>query len=136
MKKLFLLAILSTPILFAGCNSGGAKTPVNTTKFNAEDHHPFVLLDKQVQRSVTSPGISQRVLPDGRLEVIANVRNREIRRIQVQINCVFKDENGFSTGDETPFRTLILDENAQESVQFVSMNDRARKYTIRVRQAR
>ncbi len=136
MKKIILSLVLAAPLLITGCSSGGAKAPVNTTKYNTEDHHPFVLLDKRVQRSITSPGISQRVRPDGRLEVIANVRNRENRRIQVQINCVFKDENGFSTGDETPFRTLILDENAQESVQFISMNDLARKYTIRVRQAK
>ncbi|MGB9602752.1 MAG: hypothetical protein ACPMAG_08175, partial [Limisphaerales bacterium] len=58
------------------------------------------------------------------------------KRIQVQINCVFKDEQGFSTGDETPWVNLILDENAQESVKFVSMNDKAKKFTIRVRQAR
>ena len=76
------------------------------------------------------------MLPDGRLEVIANVKNREARRIQVQANCVFKDEQGFSTGDETPFQNLILAENSTEAVRFTSMNTNARKYTIRVRQAR
>ena len=63
------------------------------------------------------------------------MRNRENRRIEVQINCVFKDEQGFPV-DETPFRTLILTENAQEGVQFTSMNNQAKTYTIRVRQAR
>jgi hypothetical protein len=96
----------------------------------------FVLLDPGVQRSVTCSGIQERVLPDGRLEVIAQIRNRENRRIEVQVNCVFKDQNGYSTGDETPFQTLILTENATEQVRFVSMNVQARKFTIRVRQAR
>ena len=73
---------------------------------------------------------------DGRLEVTANIRNRESRRIQVQVGCVFKDDQGFPTGDETLFQTLILTENAQEGVKFDSMNNLARKYTIRVRQAR
>jgi hypothetical protein len=54
----------------------------------------------------------------------------------VQANCVFKDINGFSTGDETPFAMLILTENATEDVKFTSMNALAKKYTIRVRQAR
>ena len=71
-----------------------------------------------------------------RLEVVAHLRNRENRRIEVQANCVFKDQNGFSTGDETPFVAVILTENATEDVRFVSMNNLARKYTIRVRQAR
>ena len=77
-----------------------------------------------------------RLLPDGRLELTANLRNREERRIDVQVNCVFKDEQGFPIGDDTPFQTLILTENAQEAVRFVSMNNRAKKYTVRVREAR
>ena len=67
---------------------------------------------------------------------MANVKNRENRRIQVQANCVFKDDQGFSTGDETPFQTLILAENSTEAVHFTAMNTLAKKYTIRVRQAR
>jgi hypothetical protein len=74
-------------------------------------------------------------LPDGRLRVIANLRNREARRIQVQVSCVFKDEDGFPTGEKSNWRDLILTESAQEGVEFVSMNDKARKFTIRVRQA-
>ena len=88
------------------------------------------------QHSVTSSGISERTLEDGRLEVIAQIRNRENRRIEVQANCVFKDQNGFATGDETPFQALILTENGTEQVRFVSANALAKKYTIRVRQAR
>ncbi|MGA4643632.1 YcfL family protein [Limisphaera sp. 4302-co] len=101
-----------------------------------ESTERLVLLDPGVQHSVTCSGIQERVLPDGRLEVIAQIRNRENRRIEVQVNCVFKDQNGYSTGDETPFQTLILTENATEHVRFVSMNAQARKFTIRIRQAR
>ncbi len=86
--------------------------------------------------SVTASGTTTRELEDGRLEVIVQLRNRENRRIEVQANCVFKDINGFSTGDETPFKTVILTENATEDLQFVSANAKARRYTVRVRQAR
>ena len=96
----------------------------------------MVLLDPGVQYSVTYTGIQETTLPDGRLEVVAHLRNRENRRIEVQANCVFKDLNGFSTGDETPFVTVILTENGTEDARFVSMNNLAKKYTIRVRQAR
>jgi len=139
MKKplLFVLTLGAVAVLFAGCETHeGASAPVNTTQFDLENNSNFVLLDPGAQHSVTSPGIQQRVLEDGRLEVTANLRNRENRRIQIEVNCVFKDEQGFSTGDETPFQTVILTENAQESVKFTSLNNKARKYTIRVRQAR
>lgn len=137
MKKIVLSVIVcaATAALLTGCG-GGASLPQNTRKYDFENQTNFVLTDVHVQRSITSSGIQQRVLEDGRLELVVNVRNRESRRIEVQIQCVFKDEQGFSSGDETPWQTLILTENTQEAVQFVSMNSKARKYTVRVRQAR
>lgn len=115
---------------------GGAYTPRNTNRYDFENSERFVLLDKATERSVTCTGIQERPLDDGRIEIVANVRNRLKRRIQVQINCVFKDEQGFPTGDETPFQDVIMTENAQEGVRFTSMNNKAKRYTIRVRQAR
>lgn len=136
-SQLVLLFTLATAALFtAGCKTHeGAYTPVNATKFDTENKAGFVLMDPGAQRSVTCSGIQQATLADGRLEVAANVRNRENRRIQVQINCEFKDEQGFAV-DSTPWQTLILTENGQETVRFTSMNSQAKKYTIRVREAR
>ena len=116
---------------------GGAYTPRNATVYDLENRETLVLMDKGVQHSVTSGGpIQEGINADGRLEIVANLRNRENRRIQVQVSCVFKDAQGFSTGDETPWQNLILTENSQEAVRFVAMNDKARRYTVRVRQAR
>jgi uncharacterized protein YcfL len=124
-------------VLLAGCaTEPGPFLPQDTTKYTVENTEKFVLLDKPTQYSITCTGLQERVLPDGRLEVVANVKNRENRRIQVQINCVFKDGQGFTTGDETPFQTLILAENSTETVRFTAMNTLAKRYTIRVRQAR
>jgi uncharacterized protein YcfL len=123
--------------LAAGCvNEPGPFAPLDTTKFTLENTDRFVLLDKPAQNSVTCTGLQQLLTGDGRIEVVANVKNREARRIQVQINCVFKDDQGFSTGDETPWQTLILSENSTEAVRFTAMNTQAKKYTVRVRQAR
>ena len=152
-RNILLSAMASALFLAAGCvkvsekvqgvattvvtgHPGGAYETVNATKYDLENQQLFVLLDQGTARSVTCSRLEQRPLPDGRIEVLANVRNRQERRIQVEINCVFKDDHGFSTGDETPFQTLILTENAQETVRFVSANALAKKYTIRVRQAR
>jgi hypothetical protein len=133
-----LLAV-TAGLFAAGCSTGHDKGPylpqsVQTPPY--ENTERFVLLDPGAQYSVTCPAINERWLPDGRLEVAAQMRNRENRRIEVQANCVFKDQNGFTLGDETPFQTVILTENATEQVRFVSANNLARKYTIRVRQAR
>jgi hypothetical protein len=136
------LALLLTSLaaaLAAGCTSThdkGPYLPQNPQTPAHENKEPVVLLDPGVQYSVTCSGLQEMTLPDGRLQVTAHLRNRENRRIEVQVNCVFKDQNGFSTGDETPFVPVILTENSQQDVTFASMNDRAKKFTIRVRQAR
>ena len=122
--------------LLAGCQStAGSRQPLDSTKYTIESTDKFVLLDQEAEPYVTCTGLQERVLPDGRLEVVANVKNRENHRIQVQIDCVFKDEQNVSTGDETPFRNLILTENSTEAVKFTALNNRARQYTIRVRQS-
>jgi hypothetical protein len=130
MKKAFAF-LLATSAILTGCHTGGAYAPVNATKFDLENHSPFVELDSRVARSVTSSGVQETRLPDGRLQVAVNIRNREERRIEVQINCEFKDAQGF-TIDRTPFQTLILRERAQETATFISMNNQAQRYTIRV----
>lgn len=136
-KPMLLLSATAALALFAGCvTEPGPFAPLDTTKYTLENTEKFVLLDKPAQISVTCTGLQERALADGRLEVVANVKNRESRRIEVQINCVFKDEQGISTGDETPFQTLILAENSTEAVRFTAMNTAAKKYTIRVRRAR
>jgi hypothetical protein len=132
-----LLSAVVAVGLVSGCSTPeeGAKLPQNADKYNYEDTAKFVLLDSGAQRSVTSPGIQEGRTSDGRMKVTANLRNRENRRIEVQANCVFKDAQGFAI-DETPFRTVILDENATESVSFESFRKDVSKYTIRVRQSR
>ena len=134
-----MLAVGGAFLLVAGCASTHDKGPYlpQTSKTPAyEGKEPVVLLDPGVQYSVTCSGIQEQTLPDGRLEVVAHLRNRENHRIEVQANCVFKDQNGFTTSDETPFVMVILTENATEDAKFVSMNNLAKKYTVRVRQAR
>jgi hypothetical protein len=136
-KPTLVLAATVALALSAGCAAPtGPFQPLDTTKYTLENTDRFALLDQPAQYSVTCTGFQERMLEDGRLEVVANIKNRENRRLEVQINCVFKDEQGFSTGDETPFQTVILSENSTEAVRFTAMNTKAKKYTVRVRQAR
>lgn len=136
-RPMIVLALAAAILALSGCaTEPGAFTPQDTTKYTVENTEKFVLLDKAAQYSITCTGLQERILPDGRLEVVANVKNRESRPLQVQVNCEFKDEQGFSTGDETPFRDLILAENSTEAVRFTAANPLAKRYTIRVRQAR
>ena len=136
---LFSSLTLAAVALFAqGCTTSsetGAFAPQNTTKFDTEMKEKFVLMDPGTQYSITCMGLQESSLTDGRLQVAAQVRNRENRRLQVQVNCEFKDAQGFAI-DSTPWETLILTENSMETKTFISANDKAKRYTIRVREAR
>lgn len=121
--------------LLVGCAHEGARPPLATRQFDLENTSEYALMGPRVQRSVTFSSTQKRILEDGRLEVITNMRNRENRRIEVQASCIFKDENNFSTGDETPWQTVILTENSQEAIKFTAMNPKAKNFTIRVREA-
>jgi hypothetical protein len=134
----YFFTIASAGLLAAGCSTHDkgpyqAQWPA-TPAYETRD--PVVLLDPGVQYSVTYSGVQSRTIEDGRLQVTVQLRNRENRRIEVQANCVFKDENGFLDGDETPFQMVILTENATQDITFTSMNNLAKRFTIRVRQAR
>ena len=136
--KILALLPITAALLIAGCSTydKGPYLPQQSKTPAYENTERFVLLDPGAQRSITCTGIHEATLSDGRLEVTAQIRNRENRRLEVQANCVFKDGNGISTGDETPFQTVILTENSTEQVKFTASNAASKKYTIRVRQAR
>jgi hypothetical protein len=140
MKKIIaLMGAAVAAVVVTGCQSTYDKGPYLSEPSKTphyEGSERFVLLDPGVQYSVNLATYMERTLDDGRLEVIAHLRNRENRRIEVQAQCVFKDALGNTTGDETPFQTVILTENSTEQVRFVSSNDQAKRYTVRVRQAR
>jgi len=139
MKKQILPIVITASALIAtGCSSTYDKGPYLPQKSKTppyEDTERLILLDPGVQYSVTLATYQQRTLEDGRLEVVVGLRNRENRRLEVQVDCLFKDEAGVVT-DEAPFQAIILTENATEQVKFTSANALAKKYTVRVRQAR
>ena len=129
MKKILTLSACLA-ILLNGC---GAPTATISTIAN---NSKFVALGSLGSRIVQCTALQENTLPDGRLEVRANILNLVNKRVDLQVNCIFKDAQGFSTGDETPFQTLILDETAQETITFTSLNTKAKDYTVRVRLAR
>jgi hypothetical protein len=133
---LFIFAAALTGWLLAGCHLGrGPFLPHETTKYSIESTEKFALIDEPAQLSITCTGLQERINGAGLLEVTANVKNRENRALVVEIRCVFKDDNGFSTLDETPWNALTLGAGATEAVHYTAVNHLAHKYTIVVRGA-
>ena len=129
MKKILTLSACLTSLL-SGCGAPTARQSAISTDSK------FVALGSLGSRIVQCTTLQENTLPDGRVEVRANILNLVNKRVDLQVNCIFKDAQGFSTDDETPFQTLILDETAQETITFTSLNTKAKDYTVRVRLAR
>ncbi len=137
MKNYKLYLPLAALALLVGCKTTGPYAPEAEKRPGLDERTATIaLMDEAVKTSVTSAGDRGTILLDGRLRAEANLKNRESRPIVVQVQCVFKDEQGFDTEGDAKWVTLPLAENATETVTFDSMNTKARKYTIRVKQAR
>jgi hypothetical protein len=133
-RTLCLSALIAGTALLTGCETGGGARPPAQATDNYETTAKFAMMGAHVQHSVTCTGLQERKNEDGRLEVAANLRNLENRRLEVQAQCVFKDPQGFEL-DSTPWETVILTENSQETLHFTAMNNKATDYTVRVREA-
>jgi uncharacterized protein YcfL len=129
-----LLAVTLSAFWLAGCHTRTASyLPQETTKYSIENTEKFARLDQATQTAITCTGLQERLNQDGRLEVVANVKNRASSNIQVRVRCVFKDANGFTTGDETAWQMLTLADEATEAVHFTAINALAHTYTVVVR---
>lgn len=139
MKTVTTLAFAGLAVaMLGGCQIAvpGPYFAYDTTRYTIENTEKFMVMDRPTQGAVTCTGLQEQVNSDGRLQVVANIKNRENRRIRVQVRCAFKDHEGYSTGDDSPWQTLVLGENATEAVSFAAVSNHAEKYTIAVRQAR
>lgn len=127
-------AIFTSVVLLSGCESGITSfQSEETTKYSIEATGKFTRLDMATQAAILCTGLQERATDDGRIEVVANVKNRSSAPIQVRVRCVFKDASGFAIGDETAWQLLKLDDEMTEAVRFVASNKLARQYTVVVR---
>lgn len=132
ISSLFAVSLLSV-LLLASCQSNSSYVSQGTTKYSIEGTEKFALLDKVAQSAITCTGLQEGLSSTGRLEVVANVKNRLSTAVQVRVRCVFKDAQGFATGDETAWQNLDLADEETEAVRFTAVNNLAHKYTIMVR---
>lgn len=121
-------------LLLAGCQTEPAAFfPEESAKYSLENTEKFQLLDRPARLAVTCTGLQERLGAGGRLELVANLRNRGPEEIRMQVRCVFQDAAGVATGDKTPWLALNLDPGATEAVHYFAKDARARKFTIMVR---
>ncbi|HEY1794100.1 MAG TPA: hypothetical protein VGG34_14385 [Opitutaceae bacterium] len=131
------LAVSALLALLAGCASQPApQATQDTTKFTVENTVRFAALDPETEATISCTGLRERALGDGRLEVVANLRNGAARASRVWVQCVFLDDQGLPLAGEAPRQGVRIAAGATEVVRFTAPALSARKYSIRVRMAR
>lgn len=136
-KATTLVVLLAGALsLLAGCANLSGPDAQDSTKFTIENTEKFAPLDKATQGAVACTGLRERVRPDGRFEVVANLKNREAEPLRLAVDCVFRDAQGYPVAEAVPGQTVALGANATETVRFTAAGTLARRYTIRVKSAR
>jgi uncharacterized protein YcfL len=131
------MLLLAAACALAGCASAPApQAPQDTTKFTVENTDRFAVLDSATEAVVSCTGLQERTLGDGRLEVVANLKNSGASPVQVQVQCEFLDGEGVPLASEAPWQLLAISGNSTEVVRFTAPATAAKKYAIRVRRAR
>lgn len=134
-----ILLALAVPCLAAGLAGclcrGTAKAPVDSTKFTVGNTERFSALDARTDAEVSCTGLQEHTLPDGRLEVVANLRNLTASAVTLQIGCDFLDDQGESTGP-LAWKALVVPADATAIVRFEAPNAAVRRYAIKARDAR
>jgi hypothetical protein len=133
--SLLLLGALCSLGALAGCATGSREAE-DTTKFTVENTDQFSALDPETEAAVKCTGLQERMLGDGRLEVVANVKNRGSQPVTVQIRCVFLDDQVILAGPEGHWQALALAGDATEVVRFTAADAVAKRYAIQVRRVR
>jgi hypothetical protein len=129
-----LLPLLFLVALLAGCSTRPAAFQAEeSAKYSLESTDKFALLDRAARAAIACTGLQERFNEAGRLEIVANLRNRSREAIDMQVRCVFKDAAGDPVGDDTPWLALNLDAGATEAVHYFAQTPQARKFTIMIR---
>lgn len=127
-----LAAALGALAAFAGCASS-SQAPRDSAKYTMENTDRFATLDAPTEAAVSCTGLQERTLGDGRLEVIANLKNLGSSPLRVMIQCVFLDAMGMPVGPEGTWQKLALGGDATEVVRFTAPDVRSKRYSIRAR---
>ncbi|MEO8376655.1 MAG: DUF1425 domain-containing protein, partial [Candidatus Sumerlaeota bacterium] len=68
-----------------------------------------------------------------KIQVALNVRNKTSKNLHVQMRTVFKDRDGLSTGDETPWEEVYFSPRQAKTYRSQSKLSTADSYTVEVR---
>lgn len=134
--KIRMITVLGVTVILAGCAGPSKPCPVVTTRYSLADTAKVTLMDETVRQAVECTGLQVSHRKDGRLEVIASLKNLDHRTLLVDVAATFKGPVGEALADETPWHRLTLEGNNTVVARFVSREAQAADFVVRVRVAK
>ena len=98
--------------------------------------YQIVYTDKALEKLMYVSVADATWTADGRMIVRANLQNKmATTELRIQVRTVFTDEQGFSTGDETPWKYFLLPRGSIITYSVTAMNDKAKNFHVEIRAA-
>lgn len=126
--------------LLNGCAAG----PYHAIPYNAhedkERNLKVVILDKDLDNQFSSKRVvilAQKTdwTEDKRLKVYCEIRNMKDELLRLQVQTVFRDEQGFQIGDDTNWELILIPQYSTYAYKTTAFNPKVKDYTIRIRKA-
>lgn len=142
MSKFLLVSGLIVGVfLLGGCAAGPYHTIPQDVQVDKERNLKVVVLDKQLDNQFASKRIvilTQKTdwTEDQRLKVYCEIRNMKDDLLRLQIQTVFRDEQGFQIGDDTNWELILIAGYTTYAYTTTAFSPKAKDYTIRIRKAR
>jgi uncharacterized protein YcfL len=121
--------------LLASCATEGPYVPAGRDE-SPEVENTTVIMDEEISKMIAVDEQHAERTPQGKLKSLSNVRNRTNKDLNIQVQTVFRDEGGFSIGDDTSWDTLVLTANETRTVSATSTTRKAARFTVRIRMVR
>lgn len=129
--------VLASAAFLAGCASAPKAPDIqDSIKYTVDDTGRVAFADPATKEAILCTGLEERFTADGKLDVVANVKNRSEREVRIQVQCLFRDTDGFVAPQGTPWQPLDLNPQVTETVHFTAMSTISKRYTLRFRAVR
>lgn len=141
MSKSWLVVKLVVGIfILNGCAAGPYHTVPYDVQQDKERNLKVVVLDKELDNQFASKRIvvltkKTEWTEDQRLKVYCEIRNMKDEMLRLQIQTIFRDEQGSQIGDDTNWELVLVPGYTTYAYKTTAFNPKAKDYTIRIRKA-
>jgi|GEM_PF-958231 len=118
-------------LLMVGCH--GPYKAKKDEQESLEHRKKVVLMDHKLRRWLRIDAVQVRHTDSGILEAYCEIRNRQRKNVVVQVQTVFKDEDGTALEDMTNWQTVVIPQSSIYYYTATAMTDQAKDYVIRLK---